>query len=214
MNQLTPKQIRGIVDDYVRFLPGWHHVSDETVVRTDGPILHAIGFQSLSSGEYRPMNYIQVLAAPETGRTGRVDFFAQFPKGSPRTASLRSHQELRDEMIHTMKQEFIPAIMEPLNATTVLGLCENDAAPKSGDAYALAALNAYLDYSERALYWCSRYDDLVNELGQPWQPWHYQQHAFLHSLEDWITIGDAKQQLERVLQEERRKWGVAVQRIP
>jgi hypothetical protein len=208
MTEITPKQIRAIVQDYHRFLPGWQHVTDETLARADGPVLQAIGFQCLASGEYRPMNYIQVLVAPEPGRKGRVDFFAQTPKGRPRTVPLRSHQQLHDQMIETMKREFTPSITEPLNATVVLDLCEQEAIPKSGQAYALAAFNAYFSRNEQSLSWCSRYNDLVKELGQPWQPWHHQQRAFLDSLEQWLKVGDAKQHLDRVLQEERRKWGL------
>jgi hypothetical protein len=209
MSKITSKEIRGIVEEYHRSLPEWHHVSDETLVRTDGPVLQAIGFESLSGGEYRPVNYVQVLAAPAPGGRGRVDFFAQTPKGRPRTASLRSHQAVREQMVEAMKREFTPAIMEPLNAPVVLDLCEQNAIPRSGEAYALAALNAYLGRRERALFWCFRYNDLVNQLGRPWQQWHHQQRAFLDSLEQWLKAGQVKQELDRVLQEERRKWGLA-----
>jgi hypothetical protein len=48
---------------------------------------------------------------------------------------------------------------------------------------------------------------LVNAIGRRWQDFDYKRRAFLDQLEKWLQAGDAKQQLERVLQEERRKWG-------
>lgn len=208
MARLSRPKLRQIVDDYQHAFPGWTRVGAETLVRTDGPVLQGLGWETLSSGEYRPMNYIQVLAAPEQRRRGRVDFFGEAPKGRPRCLSLRSHRELLPKMLDRMKEEFRPSITSPLSATDVLELCERVAVPTYTQAYALAALNAYFGRYDRAREWSMRYNELVNAIGQPWQEWNHLQRSFLDSLVSWIDNGTVREQLESVVNEERRRWGL------
>jgi len=156
------------------------------------------------------MNYLHVLVAPEPGRRGRPDFFVQMS----RTLSLRGHRDaaLREQMLETMKREFTPSITEPLNANALLDLCEQNAVPKGPQAYALAAFNAYMGRDDRARYWCSRFDELVNDfvrdLGIEWEEVDRERRAFLDSLEKWLEAGEARYHLDRVLEESRHKWGL------
>jgi hypothetical protein len=103
----------------------------------------------------------------------------------------------------------VPSIDQPLDAADVLTLYEQRAVPTSAEAYSLAPLNAYLGNDRRASYWCSRFTELVNSTGNPWQSFDYKRRDFLDQLENWLQAGDAKRQLERVRQEQRLKWGLA-----
>jgi hypothetical protein len=129
-----------------------------------------------------------------------------------RSLNRRQDREFRGRVAEAIHAEFIPCVDRPLVADEVLRLCERQALPTSGQAYSLAPLNSYLGHDERALYWCSKHAELLGDKMRQGLPWHdleYSQQAFLNQLESWIKSGDAKLQLERVLQAERRKWGLA-----
>jgi hypothetical protein len=108
-----------------------------------------------------------------------------------------------------MRREFVPSMDLPLDVPEVLDLYEKKAAPSDPQAFSLAALNAYLGRDERAVYWCAQFPKLIDRLGIEWQEADRKRSAFLQDLETWIRNGEAREQLERVLQEERRKWGLA-----
>lgn len=205
--KITRTEMRAIVDDYHRMLPEWQHPSPETLARADGPLLQGIGFQALSSGNYRPMNSIAVLVAPEP-RGRRPDFFVIIPRGRPGSVPLRAHSVWMAQMFETMKREFKPVITERLDAIRLLSACERDAEPTAPQAYALAALNAYFGHEKRARYWCSQYPKILERRRLEWQEWDFQRKAFLDSLEHWLDTGDAKLRLEKTLLEERAKWGL------
>jgi hypothetical protein len=197
-----------IRDPYHRFLPEWLHIPEDSLVRFDGPVLQGICWERLSGGTYRPMNFMRALVSPEPQSKGGAGFWMQIPKGSPGTVSLRWHSEKLVAMFETMKREFKPLIVQPLDANEVLGLAECEAVPTCQEAYALAGLNAYLGHAGRALCWCQRYDSLVDSVGLPWNDLDRAQRRFLDTLVRWIEAGEAKRQLDVVLQEERRKWEV------
>jgi hypothetical protein len=206
-NQRVPK-LKQIVDDYQRLMPGWFRVAAHTLGRVDGPLFQGIGFECLSTGDYRPMNYVNVLVAPQPDWIGDGSFFAQFPRGRPITVSLQEHAQLHDSMFHTMQSEFLPPMNGPFDAGEMLDLCEKNAVPKSFQAYALAALNAYFGKDGRARYWSARFPLLVEELAFPWEPWDFRRKAFLDSLQGWLDEGIAKPKLEEILAAEKAKWGL------
>ena len=207
--KITDEQLRSIVDEYQKCLPGWQHVATERLLRATGPFVQAIAFQRLSGGDYRPMNCVSVLVAPAPTLRRRPDFLVQMPHGRPRTVSLQSHGKSWQQMLETMRREFIPVITESLDDKAVFELCEKDAIPKSNQAYALAAANAYYGRVDRALYWASMFPELVNASGIPWESFQYEQKAFLDTLQGWLLRNDARRHLETVLAQEKTKWGVA-----
>src|SRR5258708_3274034 len=125
MKIIGDAQFRSIVEDYHRLLPNWLVVNNRTLVRVDGPVLPAIDWQMTSGhgkfmDRYRPISYIQVLPAPERASNwGAVHFFGGPPRGRPGPLSLAGHAKLCGQMFDTMKVEFRPSILEPLNASAV-----------------------------------------------------------------------------------------------
>lgn len=195
MREISPNELRNIVDDYQRFLPQWKRETDTTLIRVDGPVLQAIVWET-SGADYRPMNYVQVLAAPR--KRGRVDFFGERLKGRPRVATLRSHARDLPNMFEAMRLEFRPSLLEPFFAEDVLDLCERVAVPTSYQAHALAAFNAYFGRKEQAIAWCKRFNELVDATAYPWQSWDHEQRAFLDLLEQWLEAGSQREHLESV----------------
>lgn len=202
---LTAAELRSIVAYYQAQFPTWKVIQKDTLLREDGPVAQGITFERLSGGVYRPTGHVHVLVVPAE------HWFLELSQRLSKNQQLnrRQDREFRDRTVAAIRAEFVPNIDRPLLAEEVLELYERQAnPPRSPNAYSLAALNAYLGYDERALYWCSRFTELVNESADSWQDCDYKRRAFLDQLEKWLQAGDAKQQLERVLQEERRKWGL------
>jgi hypothetical protein len=203
--RLTLKELQPIMGFYHAKFPTWRVVREDTLIREAGPVAQGITFERLSSGDYRPTGHIRVLVAP--GEFWFLELSQNLSK--PRQINRRQHPEFRDRVVEAIRAEFMPSVDRPLVVEEVLELYEHEAnPPRSPDAYSLAPLNAYLGHDERAMHWCSRFTQLVNEVGNPWQDFDYKRRAFLDQLEQWLQAGEAKQQLERVLQEERRKWGL------
>ncbi|MBI3860927.1 MAG: hypothetical protein HY290_03435 [Planctomycetia bacterium] len=209
LKKITKSQLKAIVNDYERLMPGWKRVAPDVLARADGPLCQCIGFESLRFGEYRPMNYVDALIAPEPDTMGAGSFFFQIVRGSPGTLTLRTHADFCKKMLGTMEREFRPAIHGPFRAQEVLGLCEKEAITKGYQAYALAALNAYFGYDDRARYWCAQFPKLVEKLAYPWEEWDIRRKTFLEKLQQWLTDGVAKAELEANLKAERAKWGLA-----
>jgi hypothetical protein len=203
--RLTLKELRPIIAFYRATFPTWRIVGRDMLVREAGPVVQGIAFERLSGGEYRPTGHIRVLVAP--GEFWFLELSQNLSK--PRQINRRQHPEFRNRVVEAIRAEFVPCVDSPLVAEEVLQLYERKAHPTSAEAYSLAPFNAYLGHDTRALYWCSRFTELVNELGNPWQDFDHKRREFLDQLERWLKVGEAKQQLERVLQEERRKWGLA-----
>jgi hypothetical protein len=203
--RLSLTELRPIIEFYQANFPTWRVVGHDILVREAGPVVQGIAFERLSGGEYRPTGHIHVLVAPGD------HWFLEIPQNLSKLRQInrRQDREFRGCVLNAIRAEFVPSVDGPLVAEEVLELYEREAnPPRSPDAYSLAALNAYLGHDKRALFWCSRFTELVNELGNPWQDSEYKQRGFLDQLEQWINAGGAKQQLERVLQEERKKWGL------
>lgn len=205
-SRISLTELRSILEFYNATLPHWRIVRKDTLIREAGPILQGITFERLSGGEYRPTGHVRVLVAPE-------DFWGfelcQHLNVKYRQINRRQHPEFRDRVANAIHAEFVPNVDRPLVAEEVLELYEREASPpRSPDAYSLAALNAYLGHRDRATHWCSRFTELVNAGGNPWQDFDYKRRTFLDQLEGWIQAGTAKNELEKVLQEERHKWGL------
>lgn len=207
MTYITKKQMRPIIAEYAMAIK-WPHPVPHALARSNGPFLQAITFERLSSGDYRPMTFVQVLVAPTVDQGGRTDFIYQVPTGRPRVLSLRSHREQMPAMIRAMEVEFVPSIREAIDIQRTLKLCEESATPTCTQVYALAAANAYLGSFEASRAWCVRFDDAVNRLCLPWQDWQFQQKAFLSSLQEWIADGSVHSRLDKILKDELSKWGL------
>ena len=203
IKRITKSELRAITADYHRLLPGWQQISADAVARADGPLMQCIGFECLRGGDYRPMNFVRVLVTPEKV-TG---FFHQLPQSWPLTLLPRQHAEYHRRMFENLKREFRPPITEGFDAWSMLDLCEKDAIPKSYEAYALAALNAYFGRDDRARFWCTRFPELVDESGFPWDDSDQRRKAFLDLLVGWLHADEAKVRLGEILKDRRKKEG-------
>lgn len=204
--RLTISELRSIVEFYHAHFPTWKLIQKGTLVREDGPVAQGIVFERLSAGDYRPTGHVHVLVAP-------ADYwFLELSQNLKKHSSVsrRQDREYRPRVLEAFRSEFVPKVDRPLVAEEVLKLYEREAnPPASPDAYSLAPLNAYLGHEERALYWCSRFPELVAESSNPWEECDLKRKEFLDRLTSWIKAGVAKQELQKVLEEERRKWGLA-----
>ncbi len=203
--RLTDSELCSIVEFYHAHFPTWKVIEKDTLVRESAPIVQGIAFERLSGGEYRPTGHIRVLVAPEDHWS--LELSQRLNKHS--SISRRQDRDYRPQVLASIRAEFIPCVDRPLNAEEVLKHYESEAYPSSPEAYSLAALNAYLGHEKLALYWCSHFSELVEASTDPWQECDLQRRDFLDQLVTWIKAGTAKAELERVLQLERNKWGLA-----
>jgi hypothetical protein len=206
--RLSTTEFREIMGFYHSKFPDWKIIQKNTLVRENGPIVQGITIERLSGGEYRPTGHIHVIVTPSEY------WFLELPQNLKKMQSLnrRQHREFKERVVETIRRDFVPKVDEPLIVEEVLKLYEHEVLPTSGQAYSLAPWNAYLGYCDRALYWCARFKELIDEKrtkGLTLQDFDYKNLAFINELEKWIKSGNVQEQLERVLQEERRKWGLA-----
>ena len=199
MRKLKVSELKPLLEDYHGALPDWRVFEKDTLLRVTGPVLQGIFLERQRHREYRPMGFVATLVAPGGGGLDRV-----LP-----SVQARGHAHAFPKMIEALRREFVPSVDAPLVPEEVLELCEREAIPKSPEAYSLAALNAYLGHEERALYWCRRFPELIDEERLGMQEWDLERRDFLNKLEGWLQAGEASEQLEQVLQAERKKWGLA-----
>lgn len=202
---LTLKELAPIVQDYHRAFPAWHILERTLIARESGPVMQGIGFQCLSTGSYRPISSIYYLCVPN--RDG--GYGVQFLKHPVQDIDPRNHDRKRDEVIEAIHREVVPSVDTPLVPEQILAMHEAASPMRSPDACHVAFLNACLGHDERALHWCERFPELVNQHGLGWQDFDHKRQDFLETLKQWIQAGEARHQLEHVVQEERRRWGLA-----
>ena len=202
---MTVEELAPIVQDYNRAFPEWRVLERELFARENGPLLQYVGFERLSTGSYRPTCGVYYLCVP--GRDGSLG--PQWLNIPLRQIDPRAHDRLRDRVVEAIHREVVPSVDAPLDAEHVVAMHEAYEVIRSSDAHHLAALNACLGREERALFWCARFPELVEQLGFGWQTFDLKRRTFLNSLRHWIEAGRAKQELARIVQEERRKWGLS-----
>jgi len=196
--------MRRIIEDYHNYFPDWKVIDFDALARESGPILQGIALDRLSGDIYRPMGFIQVLTAPRSERGGME--LSQILRYDVR---LQSHEKKRDEIVAELRRQIVPSIERPLVVSEVLELYEREAIPTAQEAYSLATLRAYLGYKKEARKWCAKFENLEERRREHWSKVIYEQFDFIASLEQWLDEGTARQHLEEVLQEERRKLGLA-----
>ena len=69
--RLSSSELREVVASFGAQFPGWNKLTGR-LVRTQGPIVQNIGFETLRSGGYRPVAGLRCVAIPE------VAMLAQF----------------------------------------------------------------------------------------------------------------------------------------
>ncbi len=205
MKKMTLKELKPFVADYHKVFKDWSLVKPEILVRESGSVLQYIGFERLSWGNYRTSSGIYVMCVPDRDGAG---FGPQWLNVKVQSIDPRAHTRLYDKVVEAMKSEFFPRVEEALTPEVVLDYLEEQAIPTIRQALSLATLNAYLGHDNRAIYWCERFSQLVEELGHGWQEWDIRRRSFLEQLAEWIRNGQAKERLEEILQAERKNWGL------
>ena len=208
---INRKDLKRITEDYhSRYFPDWKVIDFDMLARESGPILQAIVLDRSSDDIYRPTGCLQVLTAPRGGRGGmELPQRLKRPNGSSgRYVRLQSHEKKRDETVEALRQQIVPSIERPLVVSEVLELYEREAIPTAPEAFSLATLRAYLGYNQEARKWCAKFKELQEQRREHWSEITHQQLDLITSLEQWLDEGTARQHLEEVLQEERRKLGL------
>ena len=206
--RLTVTELRKIVEFYHAQFPNWKVIDKGTLVREDGPVAQGIVFERLSAGDYRPTGHVRVLVAPEDAWA--LELSQRLSIKLRQISRGQDTPEFRGCVVQAIRAEFVPSVEAPLVAEDVLALYEKQALPTDAEAYSLAPLNAYFGREERAIYWCDVFRRLLENRGEyALQDFNKKRQTFLNQLEQWLHAGEAKAQLERVLQDERRQWGLA-----
>jgi hypothetical protein len=188
--RLTAKQLRNFVDDYSAIFTEWRSIGGYAFVRSDGPFRQSVGFESLLSGAYRPMNAISTTVGPE------AVLHHQFLDVKHREVQPREHSRMRDRVARAMDEQFEPSIRSPLEPIKVLALCEHRAVGKIRDASGLAVANAYLGNVQRSFYWLERIRSVFESIeGEP-AAWQRELVDFGKQLRDALVEGTAENFLE------------------
>lgn len=151
---LTSKQMDMIVSDYQSAMPGWSRFNREVIYRDAFPVRQTIWFEPLRSGNYRPMHGVETRPLREARPPPRM--LPQMLTVRQRQLSLRQHETRQGEILQAMKDQFRPAIDEPLEIPEVLALCEAESRGVFNDLAMLAILYAWLGRRGEARSCCLR----------------------------------------------------------
>lgn len=149
---LTSKQMDMIVSDYQSELPSWSRLHREVIGRESFPVRQTIWFQALRTGSYRPMHGVETIPLSPA----RPRMLPQMLTVRQRQLSLRQHETRQGEILQAMRDQFRPAIDEPLEIPEVLALCEAESRGVFNDLAMLAILYAWLGRRGEARSCCLR----------------------------------------------------------
>lgn len=166
MKPLTKKELKEYFQVFRDAFADWEVDAPYSLSRTCGPITQVIGFQSLSSGAYRPMCGVEVSGPPG----GDTPLLPQMLDVKHREVSRREHAEKWPKVLKAIEQQFVPDVRKPLDIAEVLRLAEEHA-ERSGitnERYlvGLATLNAHLSHDDRAIEWCDRAEASIKEFAE------------------------------------------------
>ena len=206
---IKAKQIRILLQDYLKAFPEWQALTDYSLARATGPIMQGITlYRSHGSDKYIPTGYIRVLTAPTVVGTMELPQRLLLPNRAERWITLKSHPRVIDEVIEALRRQIVPSLQQPLVPSQVLQLYMHEALPTVSEAYSLATLNAYFGFDTQAREFCVRYRELADRLRPYWGTSVYEELGFLSTLEIWLNTGTAREHLAEVLQAERVKCGL------
>jgi len=192
---LTKAQLIRFVQDYHSAFPDWHVEHDVVLVRSQGPLRQHIAFEALRDGAYRPSCSVEVLLAPEA----RV--LARFLDIKHREVLPREHVAKLPSVVRAMESDFLPPVRRPLHVEKVLQLAEEDATKSKIETLqysnALAALNAFVGNSDRALSWCDRVMQQIAAIRETPADWEQRQGQFAVHLREAILREEAHAFLDR-----------------
>jgi hypothetical protein len=226
---IKKKDIRRIARDYQLAFPNWQFLEPGAIARVSGPVLQGIVFDRSARDIYRPTGYIRVLTVPKSAGIMELPQQLTYPNGAPqREVKLSNHEKERAEIIQELYRQIWPRLDRSLDPLEVLEVYERKAIPKTPEAYSLAALCAYLGYESRARDWIRRFRELdlewekywmsdpkrkkyrLSEAGQKGRQPYLERTKFVDNLEKWLDKGKAKQELERVIEQELNKLGLVL----
>jgi hypothetical protein len=209
------KEIRQIVKDYQVYFPDWISVDNDSLVRASGPVLQGITFYRLSYAAYRPTGFIRVLTLPKACDPLLMELSQELKlrNGADRIIGLQSHKNVISEVVAELRGQILPRMDEPLEPLKVLTIYSKLAMPTLAEAYSLVSLNAYFGYESEALKWIDRYKQLMHEQETHGliSEWERDYEQFLETVTTWLKQGVARERLEMIVEEEKRKLGIPVQ---
>jgi hypothetical protein len=183
---MTKKELLKYFKDYREAFPDWTVKDDVVLVRSTGPVEQQIGFENLRAGAYRPSCSVRILCAPPY-----TAILLRWLDIKHRQILPREHSSKFTSVVNAMEEQFVPAIRRPLDTEEVLQLGEEEAVRDRIDninhSIGLAALNAYLGRTERALSWCNRVREQLADRGRPLADWETKQADFGEGLREAIN---------------------------
>ncbi len=181
-------ELREFFANYRSAFPDWQVKHDVTLARANGPVKQSICFQALKSGAYRPSCSIEILCAPPSTR-----ILGNWLDIKHQQIDRREHAEKWPRVVTAMEKQFQPAIRSQLNVIDVLRLGEEEIKVKQIDninnSSGLAALNAYVDNTARASFWCDRIEEQLKTRGREPADWEILHAHFALQLRHAIQNG-------------------------
>jgi hypothetical protein len=209
---LKLKDLAPILADYRTVLVGWKAWGKDSLYRESSPVIQFLVLgRPTYANIYRAAFCLRVLVAPASSSGETNDYWQSLTYTDSRSEAnyrLIDHAAKREQILADVRRQIRPPVDEPLTVEAALNCIETKAVPTMNEAYTLAALHAYLGHDSQAQVWIERFHQERLEL-----PWTNEesiiyQHKFIDRLTVWLKEGQAREQLEQLIPEERRKLGL------
>jgi hypothetical protein len=188
---MTKKQLIQCFKPYRESFPDWAVEHGVVLTRRNGPLKQLIVFRALRSGGYRPSHAINILFSVPDGctiLTSHLD--VRYQQVMP-----REHPVKWPLVLRAMQEQFFPSVRKPLDVLEALRLgeeeAERDRIENISYMTGLAMLNAYVEKTERALWWCDRVEEKARHMGRPLGDWEIRKRQYNLALQEAINAGKA-----------------------
>jgi hypothetical protein len=205
-------KLRQITKDYLKLLKAdWAIYEVGSVYRRNGPVLQGICFDRSRTDDYFPQSFFKVLAEPGDFKGGMemVEWLRK-PNQSPWYVSLQSHAKFQGDVAQAMVAQFKPPIDKPLHWEDVLQLYESRKTSSFNETFSFITLLSYagkvIQAEQSIVVFRRMFDDLVaHKIATEGV---YELGWFVDKLEAWNKEGTARQNLDRVVEEQVRKFDI------
>jgi hypothetical protein len=199
IKQITKGDLIDYFHDYRIVFPDWAVTHDVVLVRSHELVEQKIAFESLRAGSYRPSCSLTVLSIP------RSQLIFNFLDIRNREVFPREHSSKWPHIVSAMEAQFLPSIRAPLDIIEILRIAESEVLRNKitnvNRLSGLAALNAYVGNTPKALYWCDKIEGQVKESIQKPLDWELQHVDFSRQLRTSIGLDQHKWLLQTMLQQ-------------
>jgi hypothetical protein len=179
---LSRKELKQFFEPYRQAFPDWTVEHDVMLTRKQGPLRQGMFLHRLGYAAYRPEHFIDLSISIPDG----CGLIHQHLDVKHRQVERLAHERMWAKVLKAMEEQFVPSIRKPLDVAQTLWLAELEVERNQVDNVnhfvGLAALNAYLGNSEKALHWCDRGERSVRD----WIA-EYEAASINISVPDWMA---------------------------